>query len=524
MNIFVKFLSFFFFFVFCEAKTIKDVQKILPKLEEYTEKSLKEWVAPGCAVAIVKDGKIIYAKGFGVQKHGSEDPIDENTVFQVASLSKTFLVAMIGKLVDDGVLNWDDKVTKYMPELILSDDDILQDLTILDLVTHRSGLKPFSGDSFWNLGFSQGELIRALRHIPITKKFREEYTYQNHMFSIASHVVEHVTGESIADLFRKHFFKTLSMKTASVGIDRIKRKFWQIFWKNNVASPHDVRDGKIYTKPLTDEMYLFPGCSGVNASVRDMAKWLIFQMNGMKNAGEEIIKSETVDFMRTPKVSVIPRENDMQFPASRFFDISYTAGWFRQKYGTSQNNIEFYSHMGAFNGMRSYVLFSPKEKLGVVILSNFGSMRVSLLPEGIRSYFLDLYLGLKPKDWTQEIYTINADIRKKNRNYKHMQRMQFPRAKNKDSYYVGFYENDAYGKIEVSRDPIGLFFKYRSRTVRLNHWNDNSFEVKGYELSQTYSDYDDSLAVFTPGSRHAESLLIQGLNEGKSSLFRFCGA
>lgn len=523
MNIFQKIILIFSVSLAVESKTAQDIQKFIPEFEEYINYSLKEWVAPGVAVAIVKDGKIIYAKGFGVRQQGESGRVDENTVFQIASCSKAFLAATIGKLVDEGKLKWDDKVIEYIPELVLDDEKITKELTVLDLLTHRTGLKGFSGDTFWNLGFSQSELIQSLRYIPFTKKFREEYSYQNHMFSVASLLVERVTGKTIEKLFEQNFFKPLDMKQASVGIDSLRRKFWQILGRQNIAHPHDVRNGKIYEKPFTDEIYLFSGGSGVNASVTDMAKWIQFQLVGLCVNNQLFLKSDTLAFMRSPKVSVELKADDMQFPGERFSDVSYTIGWFKQKYGVGQNKIEFYSHMGAFNGVRSYVLFSPQENLGLVILSNFGSMRVSLLPEGIRSRFLDMYLNLPKVDWTKKLCDQMSAIRKHNHRYKDVERMQYPVQKQADDYYIGCYENPAYGKVEIVADTAGLFMKYRGRVIRLSHWNGNGFVAKGYEVSSTYSDYDECEVVFDASDMNkAKGVYISLMFEGKDQLFKRC--
>jgi CubicO group peptidase (beta-lactamase class C family) len=520
MHIFRKIIFILFCSLSVFSKTPEDILKFTPELEEYISETLKEWVAPGCAIAIIKDGKIIYAKGFGLREFDAEEKIDAHTVFQIASCSKPFLAALIAKLVDEGKLSWDDKVTKYIPEFILSDDAVTKEMTILDLVTHRSGLKGFSGDTLWNLHFSQSELIEGLRYIPLTHKHREQYSYQNHMFGIASIIVERVTHKSISELFDKYFFKPLAMENASTGIKKMQRKFWQLLHKSNIAYPHDVRDGKIYKKPITEEIYLFEGSSGVNASVTDMAKWLLAQLNDLQINGTPFLSHDTLNFIRTPKVNVTNiRSGDIQFPEDRFSDVAYCLGWFHQTYGVGDKKINFYSHMGAFNGVRSYMLFSPKERLGFVILSNFGSMRVSLLPEGLRSKFLDLYLDLPKVDWTKKVYNATNMIRKSNRQYHEMERLRYPMAKSATENYVGTYHNDLYGKIEIIMENHDLWMVYRKNRMKLTHWNGNAFRFKPYELTRTYSDHDENEVSFEIENNMAKKLMVGAMFEGKNPIF-----
>jgi CubicO group peptidase (beta-lactamase class C family) len=515
-----------------QVRAADHLAAILPSFEAYVQKTLTDWNASGVAVVIVKDGQIVYEKGFGVKDVREKDPIDVHTVFQIASLTKNFLVTLVAQLVDEGILDWDAPVKRYLTDFQLSDPAITEQFTLRDLLSHRSGLKAFSADSLWNLGFSAQEIRQGLAKIPFLKGFRQDYGYQNHMFSTASQLVEKVTGRSISDLFTERFFKPLGLNDSSVGpmeqsdqgwLSRMWTKLKNLFKKTpkaNIAIPHHILDGKTVPLPVAPMMYTFNGSTGINTSIHDLGQWLIFQLNSCQVNRKYLVSLAQQKQMRTSHIHATNlKPDDIQFPAIRMHDIHYGMGWFLGQYGENGHYEPFLLHMGGVAGVRGLMTLLPNQKLGIAILSNFGAMRVSMLTEAIRNKFLDLYMNLSQKDWSLDNLKKMQEVRDKNKQYKNRYRLQSPRKPHDLKAYVGVYENPLYGRFEIQQDKQGLVLVYRQKRVKLTHWNGDEFSFKGYDLTPVYSDYDQGYIEFAVRGQQAILSAINLMYEGKSEIF-----
>ncbi len=503
---------------------------------------MEEWKIPGVAVAIVKDGKIVYLKGFGVQKVGEINKVDEHTVFPLASLTKNFTATLMAQLVSEGKIKWDDKVIQYLPDFAVSNPQTTQQFTIRDLLSHRSGLVGFSGDTFWHLGFRQNEIMKALKSLPIVAPFRQEFGYQNHLVGIAGLVIEKVTGKPISELMQERFFNLLSMKDSSVGLEPILQKIsppgWKSFIKKlfskgekaNIAIPHDVdSNGNIRSVNFDPTLYTFPASTGINSSISDMAKWMIFQLNKTKINGKEFVSSENFEQLFTPYVESKERKVDLQFPSRRINKVQYGMGWFLYDYGLGDKRVNVVGHMAGMLGTRGLLALVPSENLGIIILSNMGGMRVSLFPEGIRSKFLDLYLDLangKPDeniDWAANILKSRQDYRATRLQNEKMKKLQTLRPAASLGTYVGEYENSLYGKVTVTEKNNQLFLSYKkNKDIVLTHWNGDEFNFDCAFLAPSFSSYYDQ-GIIEFGSvknKKTELLVISLMYEGKDTLFK----
>ena len=488
ISIFRYFLLFFCILGVLVAKTKEQIKSYAPVFEEELLKTKNVYKVPGLAIVIIKDDEVVYKKTMGEKENGKKNDINDETIFQIASTTKTFLVFVIAQLVEEGIVSWDTKVKKYMPEICFKNEEANAELTLLDLITHNIGLPPFAGDSLWHMRFDQLELLKALGELDFKYAFREKYTYQNHMFGLAQLVIEKATGKSISQLFEERIFKPLGMKNASSGMEAIQPKFFGLI-KPNFAHPHDIRDGKIYTKPISSRTYLFTGSSGINLSVNDATIWMKFMMNNYSQDGKAYLKPETVEFMRKNFTKCFFSKYESQFHKDRFSDTYYAAGMFKSQYGNNKDDI-LYGHMGGFNGVRSYFCFIPSQKLGMVILSNLGSMTVSLMPEVIRNVFLDWYFGFSGIDWIEEIYKKNQRYLTKYYNNRMQARLYNPLGARKFDDYKGVYNHKLYGKVDIVEEQGKLFLVYKGKKTLLKHWNGNEFSIKPFELMPTLNDYD----------------------------------
>jgi len=242
-------------------------------LDAFAGRVLKEFEVPGLAVAIVKDGKIVLSKGYGVRKLGDPTPVDENTLFGIASNTKAFTAAALAMLVDEGKITWDDPVTKHLPAFQLYDPYVTREMTIRDLLTHRSGLGLGAGDLLWwpPSDYSREEIIRRFRYVKPATSFRSRYAYDNVLYMIAGQVVAAVSGKSWDDFIKERIFKPLLMTTSNTTVAALTSS-------PNWAAPHAKVEGRL--KPVTPMALENVGPAGsINSNVTEMAKWLIVQLN-----------------------------------------------------------------------------------------------------------------------------------------------------------------------------------------------------------------------------------------------------
>lgn len=541
MNKIIISTLFLFIFNYCASFSDDRVQAILPEFKAYIQKVMKDWQMPAVSVGIVYQGKVVFEEAMGVKSVDTQEPVDIHTSFPIASCTKTFLSALLAQLVDEGKIKWKDPVRQYLPTFFIGNEEVSQAFTLEDLVSHQSGLPSFSGDTFWELGFSQQELLDSLAKVPLKRPFKEFYGYQNHLFSVASLVAEKVTGKKIEELFTERFFMPLHMDDASASYEKmIPESWWQrllnyrsdrgitgwLFPRKqvNAIAPHTFIQGKITTIPFPKELYLFPGTSGVNASISDMNKWLLFQLKNMNQEGGPKISTAEVERLRTPHISILGlKPTDSQFPPSRYTNVAYGIGWFIHDIGVEGKKVHAFGHMGGFSSVRSLILIVPEQQLGIVILSNLGGLRVNMALEALREKFMDLFLKIDDgTDWS----TKNLDkIKEMQESYKRelgAMRLQNPRPMRELKLYEGKFKNNLYGTLVVEAKGQQLVFKIRDKVVPVKHWNGDQFLFDAPDLSAAYSSNDVGVLEFGfQKQSKAMVLAINMLREGDQLFERF---
>lgn len=494
---------------------------VLPVLETYVDKAMAAEGVPGAVIVVVKDGKIAYLKGFGVKVLGTTEPVDEHTPFALASVTKNFTNTLVARLVDQGKLSWEDKVTKYLPDFHLSDPSITQELTIEDMLSHRSGLPGFSADTLINLGWSAPEVLSSMKKLPNVGEFRKDYDYQNVLVGVVGMILEKVTRKPLPQLFKDEIFQPVGLEETRIGKPpalTLWKRFLNLF-KRKQPQPtfHDSSDGKTrYLPNGNPSIYTFPASSGGVSTGKDMGKWLIFQLNNAQINGKPLVREANLNEMRTPHITLADQGN-RQFPKNRISQVHYGLGWFIHDY----MGVPMLSHMGGMNGTRALILIIPADNLGIAIMTNFGGMRVSLFPEAIRNKFLDLYLNVKEEvDWAKQL---RDEMRSYRENHEKQRRLRMLHnlapARNLDDY-VGVYENSLYGRVEISNGGDSLILTYRdSPKLKLNHWNGNVFQFVGYDLSTGFGGIDHGEIVFSNERGKASRMMINLLSEGIDSVF-----
>jgi len=503
------------------GKDRADLSAILPVWETYIDQAMSAEGVPGAIVVIVKDGKVIYLKGFGVKIYGKNDPVDKHTPFAIASLTKNFTNTLIARLVDQGKLHWDDKVSKYLPDFQLGNSKISQELTIRDILSHRTGLPGFSGDTLNELGWSAPEIVKGMKKIPLEGEVGKTFTYQNILVGLMGEIIEKVTGKSLLQNYQEEIFQPAGLEETKFG-DRNPPTFWQKFFrafqrKDEQPTFHDIFQGKTrYLPQGNPALYTFPASSGLISTGEDLGKWMIFQLNMTRVNGKPTISELNLNQMRTPYVNV-QIQGGRQWPQNRVTRLQYGMGWFIHDYA----GVDVLSHMGGMEGTRSFLMLIPQDNMGVAIVANLGGMRVSLFPEAIRSKFLDLYLNVKEEiDWAKNLRVDHQDFMQKyntGRREQMMQRLAPARSLND---YVGIYENELYGKVEIVNKDNNLVLIYRDLPeTKLTHWNGNGFQFEGTAFASGFSGTDSGEITFSDDHGKSQRLMINLLREGEDPIF-----
>ncbi len=442
------------------------------QLDKYFAQALTDWQVPGMAVAIVKDGEIVFAKGYGVLEQGQQQKVDEHTNFAIASNTKAFIAASLAYLVGEGKLSWDDEVVDYLPYFALYDAYATQHATIRDLLSHRLGLGTFSGDVIWYKSeYSAAEVIKHIRYVPQAYGFQAGYGYSNLMFITAGEVIKAVSGLPWDEFVQQHFFKPLHMDRTVTSVNALPRM-------DNIASPHKTIAGQVTPIPWAnwDNM---GAAGGIISNANDMAKWLILQMNHGLNGADTLFAPRVQVDMWTPhnnhKVSLASQKN---MPSRHF--SGYGLGWGISDY----QGRKMVSHGGGYDGMYSRVVMVPEEHLGMVVLTN--AMTGIATPITMRA--IDAILGTGNRDWSAEALPRAARWAK----FKEERVAKRVSARVPDTQptlplaaFTGTYSDPFYGRVNIimADDHLVIdFVPAPHLRADLSHWHYNTFKLNWREV------------------------------------------
>lgn len=341
---------------------------------------------PGLAVAIVQNGRVLSARGYGVTDARNGEPVDAHTVFRLASLSKAFAGTVTGMLVNDGVLRWDSKLTDYVPDFRLSMPDAAQQVTVADLLSHRVGLTHNAYDRDIEANADFHSLTMKMANAPMTCAPGQCYAYQNVAFSLVGDVVFAATGQFYSEEVARRIFKPLGMHDASYGLEGIEAS---ARW----AKPH-VRGGGGWV-PLRPKptYYRVAPAAGVNASISDMAQWLIAQTGHRP----DVLPAPLLATLHSPVISTPGELRGAAWRRTRLSSAGYALGW--RVFNYAGHQLVF--HGGAVQGYRGAMALLPGSDLGIAILWN----SESALPSGLLPTILDSALGLSGGQWLDEDVT-----------------------------------------------------------------------------------------------------------------------
>jgi CubicO group peptidase (beta-lactamase class C family) len=363
-------------------------------LDVRVAQALAAFEAPGMAVAIVENGAPVLSRGYGVRRMGQGGRIDERTLFPIASNTKQFTATALALLVEEGKLNWNDKVAAHLPGFLMHDPYVTGEMTIIDLLTHRSGLGLGQGDlMIINTDFSGQEVVERLRYLKPAHGFRAAYAYDNVLYIAAGQLIEAVSGQPWEDFLRERIFAPLSMKDAEPGFAGLARK------RNRIAQ-HGRRDGPMFgvgriapLDPAPPVNALANPTGGINASAADMAKWLSVQLGRGAIDGKRRLFSEAQSkALWTPHVHMPVAEPAGPLAATQPRFMSYALGFVVSDY----RGHKIITHGGGWFGALSTTVLIPERKVGFAIMINSeerGALRA------VELALLDHYLDQPQTDW-----------------------------------------------------------------------------------------------------------------------------
>lgn len=440
----------------------------LQGLDAYIEKAMQEWEVPGLAIGIVKDDEVVLAKGYGVREIGKGTLVDENTVFAIGSSSKAFTAASLAMLVDEGKVNWDDPVTKHLVGFQLFDPYVTRELTVRDLLTHRSGLD--RGYALWyGSDYDREEILRRIRYLKPSWGFRSRFGYQNIMYLAAGQIIPAVTGVSWDDFVQRRIFTPLGMSSTNTSVTDLKGL-------SNVARPHAKIDDRVQAIPYRNIDNI--GSAGsINSNVVDMAQWVRLQLSEGVYQSERLLSPGLVQEMHTPQ-TITPDEPPWSLLSPGAHFRVYGMGWFLHDY----HGRKLVHHGGDIDGMFALVTMIPEEELGLIVLTNMDN---TMLPYVLMYRVFDAYLGVPERNWSSEMLEMMRGFQEQGKTA--MKKTEEARVKGTTpslplTKYVGTYENELYGEGRITHKDGMLVLHFNpAHTGDLEHWNYDTFRLTWHD-------------------------------------------
>lgn len=436
----------------------------IQKIDRIAKMVYDEFHPTGYSIAIIKDNEIIYENAFGYRSAENMTMLNNNDIFNIVSCTKAFTAAAIGKLVQEGLLSWDEKVIDYLPDFKLSNEYITQNLTIKDILSHRTGLATFQGDLLWyNSDYSNKEVIERMQYLPILNDFRSDFGYQNNMYIIAGEIIETITGQSWERFIQQNFLDPLEMSDSRTSSDKFNGT-------EDIAFPH-LNDSTLAVN------YYLAGKPAVSiwSNTRDLSNWVKMLLNNGKWKNEQVLNPETID-MLTKAHTIVPVSKSDQDIGIHF--KNYALGWYTFDY----NGLKVINHDGSIPGYICNIAFIPEQDLAVIVLNNgFNYFSNDAVLFSVLDVFTDTYKKdwvdyflLQQMEYDQYINNIEAKRIK--------QKIENTEPTTELNNFIGIYTDKIYGDAEIKMEnnklKLTLLPSKKVFSGTLNHWDNNNFKVQ----------------------------------------------
>jgi CubicO group peptidase (beta-lactamase class C family) len=436
---------------------------IRDSLNSYIIQGMRNWDIPGLSIAIVKDGKVIFMKGYGVTTLGSKQPVNEQTIFMIGSNTKAFTATALCILQASGEVNLNDKVRKWMPGFRLRDTLATHEINIVDLLSHRLGFESYKGDfTYWSSNLTRQQVIQKMSLIEPAYSFRSGYGYCNAAYVTAGELIPAITGKNWEQTVREKIVRPLKMNRTLMLAKDFRNA-------ENAASPHTMVDFKLATIPVVTIDNLAPAGS-MSSSAEDLAKWLLAQLANGELDDKQILPAEALQNTRVASSIVFTDPRDNQ--ETHFY--LYGLGLFM----SDRNGKIIYSHLGGVDGFLSTVMFVPEEKLGIVVLTNTDQNKFS---QNLANEIVNAFFGLPYKGYSNKslmLFKKGTIISKSTiDSLRKVVSLNYSPDLPLESF-TGVYVNEVYGQIEIKLENRKLcihFSNHPDLTAQLEHIKNNNF-------------------------------------------------
>lgn len=473
-------------------------------LDLYVNRALKDWQIPGASVCVVKDGKVVVMKGFGVREMGTGDKVDENTLFMIGSNTKAFTGTAIAILDGEKLLSLDDKVQKWLPDFKLFDPWVAKEANIRDLLSHRMGFETFQGDfMFFDSDLNTAEMMDRFGRLKPLYSYRSRWGYTNAGFMVAGEVIRKATGKSWAEVLKEKIFSPLGMNnTLALSKD--------ISSATNKAIAHTVTKGEL-KKIAYGRIDAMSPAGSISSNVADLSKWVMAQLDNGKLDGKEVIPAAAISKTWYPH-SIVgnggARYNNGHFAL-------YGLGWFLEEY----NGKKIVSHTGGVNGFVTSVTLIPEEKLGIVVLTNTDANGFF---ECLKWEIMDAYMGLLYRNYSGVMlseHKIHEEQTKKQSDLKRDTINSKPATSLPLVAYAGEYEHELYGKMNIAIEKGELIMRFAHHANRFSKLE----PLGGNRFLSTWNDplYGSKVLPFTVENGKVKSLTVRVADFVEFTLYEF---
>ena len=454
------------------AQSQRATTGVPPGIDAAVARIMQAFEVPGLALAIVKDGRVVLAKGYGVRKLGDPAPVDARTLFGIASNTKVFTATALGLLIEEGKLAWDARVVDYLPWFMMSDPYVTRELSVRDLLVHRSGLGLGAGDLLWwpESTYNREEVARRLRNIKLATSFRSAYAYDNVLYLVAGEVIQALSGESWEDFVGGRILKKVGMTGSNVRHSAAADG-------GNVATPHARVEGVVRPiAPFTSDNTNPAG--GINSGAEDMAKWMLVRLNRGKLAdGTALYSERTARQIETP-VTIVPNPA----PPAELAPLKSNFAAYALGVGVRDyRGQRVLTHTGGLPGYVSIVTLLPERNLGIAVLTNAESTEAF---SALTWQIIDNDLGAPATDWTAaylKLLTRSNEETAKALGTSAATRDASSKPSLPPAKYAGTYTDAWYGDIVIEETGGRLVMRFTKTPALvgdMEHWQYDTFIVR----------------------------------------------
>jgi len=432
----------------------------LTELDAFIAEVMAEWKVPGLALAVVEDGAVVLSKGYGYRDVDERLPVTSRTLFAIGSITKSFTVTTLGMLAEEGRLEWDQPVREYLPDFQLHDPVASERMTTRDLVTHRSGL-PRHDLVWYGSDFTRRELYERLRYLEPSRDFRSAYQYQNLMFMTAGYLAGRLAGMTWEELVGRRIFEPLGMARSNFSVDESQRS-------DDFAYPYALVGDDVRQIDFRNIDEMGPAGS-INSSVEEMIRYVQFHIDAGKYGDEQLLSETNAQQMQMPQMAI---QSSIEYDelGHSAYGMGFGVGDYR--------GHKLVQHGGGIDGFISLLSFMPRERIGMIVLTNLSGDNP--VPTIVTRRVFDRLLGLEPVDWAARIRERRAEMREAEERAEEegrAYRVEGTSPSHPLADYVGDYEHPGYGVIRVELVDGGLRATYNGSSVALRHFHYDVFEV-----------------------------------------------